>query len=291
VFDLRYHVASLLAVFLALIVGIVVGVGLSGRGLIEESERRNLNLRIDELKQQLEDARRRNDRERVAEAFAEEAYDAVINDRLRDQRIALVFVGSIDPQLNGPVEDALADAGARMVRLRAIDVPIDPEAIEAALAASPAVAGFAGEDRLQNLGEALGRELVAGGETPLWDALSGELLEERSGVASAPADAVVVMRSAPLQTGPTARFLHGLYTGLAASVPAVAAETSSTTPSAIPAYRRLQLSTVDNVDDPVGRVSLAVLLAGNARGHFGVRRETAESLVPPIEPVTVEAGD
>ena len=32
-FDLRYHVASLAAVFLALIIGILVGVGISDRGL------------------------------------------------------------------------------------------------------------------------------------------------------------------------------------------------------------------------------------------------------------------
>ena len=39
--DLRYHVASLSAVFLALVVGILVGVGISGRGLVDKSERRN----------------------------------------------------------------------------------------------------------------------------------------------------------------------------------------------------------------------------------------------------------
>ncbi len=32
-FDLRYHVASLIAVFLALIIGILVGVGLAGSGV------------------------------------------------------------------------------------------------------------------------------------------------------------------------------------------------------------------------------------------------------------------
>ena len=38
-FDLRYHVASLAAVFLALIIGIVVGVGISGKGFVADSER------------------------------------------------------------------------------------------------------------------------------------------------------------------------------------------------------------------------------------------------------------
>jgi hypothetical protein len=39
VFDLRYHVASLAAVFLALVFGILVGVGISGRGIVDDAER------------------------------------------------------------------------------------------------------------------------------------------------------------------------------------------------------------------------------------------------------------
>src|SRR6185312_14365836 len=37
-FDLRYHVASLAAVFLALIIGILVGVGISDRGLVDSAK-------------------------------------------------------------------------------------------------------------------------------------------------------------------------------------------------------------------------------------------------------------
>ena len=49
-FDLRYHVASLAAVFLALIIGIVVGVGISGKGFVSDSERSLFNERIADLK-------------------------------------------------------------------------------------------------------------------------------------------------------------------------------------------------------------------------------------------------
>ena len=48
-FDLRYHVASLAAVFVALVIGIFVGVGLSGRGFVNDAERKNFQARIDEL--------------------------------------------------------------------------------------------------------------------------------------------------------------------------------------------------------------------------------------------------
>jgi uncharacterized membrane-anchored protein YhcB (DUF1043 family) len=55
-FDLRYHVASLAAVFLALIIGILVGVGIASQTSVEESERRVLEERISNLQRDLEEA-------------------------------------------------------------------------------------------------------------------------------------------------------------------------------------------------------------------------------------------
>ena len=49
-FDLRYHVASLAAVFVALLLGIFVGVGLSGKGFVSDAERENLQAQIDALR-------------------------------------------------------------------------------------------------------------------------------------------------------------------------------------------------------------------------------------------------
>src|ERR671919_713684 len=100
-FDLRYHAASLLAVFVALILGIVIGVGLSGRGFVEESERRNLNSQIDELRR-----------------------------------------GAVDGRTGDGAVRAIAAAGGEIVRVRAIDVPVDPEAIATVLASNPTVSGF-----------------------------------------------------------------------------------------------------------------------------------------------------
>ena len=64
-FDLRYHVASLTAVFLALVIGILVGVGISDRGLVDKTQTRllhdqivNLRTRLDQASQQTALSRR-----------------------------------------------------------------------------------------------------------------------------------------------------------------------------------------------------------------------------------------
>ena len=101
---------------------------------------------------------------------------------------------------------------------------------------------------VEDLGRSLARELVDGGDTPLWDAVGPALVEEREG-GNLPLDAVVVARTAVPQTGQTARFLSSFYSGLAAAgVPVVGVETtdSLTTPSrrtATTASRRSTTST------------------------------------------------
>ena len=56
-FDLRYHVASLTAVFLALVIGILVGVGLADRGLFDQAKKSLLERRVTQLQTQLDQAR------------------------------------------------------------------------------------------------------------------------------------------------------------------------------------------------------------------------------------------
>src|SRR5262245_51747419 len=113
-FDFRYHVVSLAAVFLALVVGIVVGVGLSGQGIVQESERENLNNQIVDLNAELESKDSELAQNAAAEQFVTASYPAVMNGRLAGKRIAVVYVGSPD-RTRGAVEQAITDAGGTLV--------------------------------------------------------------------------------------------------------------------------------------------------------------------------------
>ena len=57
--------------------------------------------------------------------------------------------------------------------MRALTLPLRLESVEAALSREPELGGYVGDEQLGNLGRDLGRELAAGGKTPLWDALVG----------------------------------------------------------------------------------------------------------------------
>ena len=102
-FDLRYHAASLAAVFLALIIGILVGVGITRGGFVSSAERGALNAQVADLRDQRDTARRHitelEQEEQANQDFVEATYPALMADRLRDKKIVLVSIGSMDPSV------------------------------------------------------------------------------------------------------------------------------------------------------------------------------------------------
>jgi hypothetical protein len=294
VFDLRYHVASLAAVFLALVIGIVVGVGISGS--VSSGEKSLEKQRIARLEGQLAatakaaaDLKRR---QASSQDFLDEAYPVVMADRLKDRRVAVVYVGAESARMRALVNRTLTDAGARpVVRVRALKVPVDPEAVDNALLARPTISQYVGNEQLRPLGRALAQELVTGGETPLWDGLAGELVDQQLGGLTNPVDGVVVVRSADPQTGPSAQFLRGLYSGLAGSgVPAVGVEATNSKPTAVRSFAENGLSSVDDLDLPEGRFALALLLGGAQSGRYGVKPSASSGLLPPVPPGPATGG-
>ena len=149
-----------------------------------------------------------------------------------------------------------------------------------------------GRRRFNDIGVELADEFAAGGDTPLWDALEGQLVEERSGSTKPPADGIVLVRTVAPQTDlSTAQLLNGLYSELAGRpLPVVGVERANARPSAMPVFSRFGLSTVSDVDLQIGRVALAVLLsaADSGTGHYGLRR--GEDILPLVPPVTTSTA-
>jgi hypothetical protein len=295
-FDLRYHVASLAAVFIALLIGILVGVALASHGLgnserksLEDDIRRAQN-KINTLQSTVAELRQEN----AANAeFVDKSYNALMTERLNGKRIAVLYVGSVDHATQTDIATAIKDAGGGVaMRVYAVQVPIDVAAIDRRLGSRPALAQYVGDNQLRKLGQQLGREFVHGNQTPVWNALHNLIVLEatpRYGTSKKPADAVIVVRTADPQTGETAPFVKGLYEGMAdAGVPAVGAWRSTTDFTARTVFQQAQLSTVDDIDIDAGKLALAIVLSQPAsRADYGV---TANDLLPPVTPVLAPSG-
>lgn len=306
-FGLRYHVASLAAVFVALALGILLGVAVSGKvtDAGEDFEVQNLRDQNEELEQDLEAARAAAEdaaqQGEASEELLDRAYPALMDGRLDGENVAVLFLGPADGSRRADIQRTLADAGAGVpARVVALNVPVDGADLDGALAGDEVLAGYAGDDgNFSELGRELGRELVEGGETPLWSALETQLVEEKSGDASTPVDsAVVVSTWTPPEDGDgdgasedeaSASLIEGLVRGLgAAGLPTVGVTASDDPATAVDLYREEGMSSVNDVDVAAGRLALALLLAGAEPGHYGAGDEATDGVVPPIEPLTFE---
>lgn len=291
-FDLRYHVASLAAVFLALIIGILVGVGISGP--VDNQKTKFLEEQVAKYQRQLDQTStqsKANTREqKAALAYIDETYPVLVKNRLRGKKVAVVFVGDVKGGIPSEINRLFLDSGAQQLRLRALKVPIDVRQLNSALKGQPAAVGLRGRQNVEALGRALGQELMLGGDTPLWDSLNAELVGDREGANKAPADGVVVVRTADPQRGATSRFLLGLYSGLGSVVPAIGVEQTDAAHSATKAFAQAGLSSVDNVDTRVGRLATVLLLAGADAGQYGVKKSAEAGALPPWPTPTAAGG-
>jgi len=294
-FDLRYHVASLAAVFVALLLGIFVGVGLSGKGFVSDAERENLQAQIDQLRGERDSAMARaataDERGVDLDEFVKTTYPELVSGMLEGKNVGLVFVGSVDQGIANTVKRSVDDAGGRVTLVRALRVPLDPEAVDGALRHEPETRPLAGADNRERLGRELARELVTAGPNPVFDRLARVIVEEQSGTAGKALDAVVVARPAAPQQGQTEQLLAGLYSGLAAApVPTAGVGKSDATFNAVGVFRRRGLATVAGVDAAAGQVALVFLLGGARAGSYGIGADAVDGVLPDPPPAPVAKG-
>jgi copper transport outer membrane protein MctB len=294
-FDVRYHLASLTAVFVALVLGILIGIGLAATETVRDRDFEQLERDVTRLNNDLDTAKARATQLELLQEdtrnFIDDSYPALMHDRLAGKRFALVYAGSIDDRVRQHVDRTLEDAGSeRLARVRAFELPLDRQMATRVLGGGHPFEAYEGDDDLGAVGRDLATELVEGGDTPLWDALSRQLVEEQEGGFRRSVDGVIVARTAEPQRGATTQFLAGFYRGLAATGrPAVGVELLNSEPSALETFSRRDLSTIDDLDLQLGRLGLALLLAGGPEGQYGLRGD--DGILPvPIEPIQPDGG-
>ena len=273
--DFRYHALSLAAVFLALGLGIVLGVTI-GDSLVSETER---GIRAS-LRGDVSDARDRAERLQneldQRNAVIERALPALIEDRLDGERIAIRAFGSLPDGVREPVEQAIDAAGGEVDSTTVMEIPPDERALGDAVGGRFERLG-SDEELLQALGERIGRSVAVGGR--LAQRLQRRFDDDFRGDYDG-ADAVVVYRNPQDEVPETAVALEeAIVEGLlSAGVPVVGVERGDTDPSQVPFFEDGDVASVDSVDVAAGRAALVFALEG-ARGSFGFKG-TADAPLP-----------
>jgi len=281
-YSARYHAASLIAVFLALAVGILVGAQFGGDALT--NTRKDLE---HSLVGNLQDARSRADelsgQLTRADEFGERVYPVLTRDRLSGRRIAIVALGDLPSDIVGDVENALGPTGARLVGVGVVREPVDVNGLASDLAKTRFADLRTNPDALTELGTGLGRQLVLGGTLP--EVVRGQLFSRASGSFGA-LDAVIVVRDQPEDMGPVQRSrANQLESALMGGVtgtrkPAVGVETTTSEPSSVSFFQSSDLSSVDDLDLTAGQLAMIFSILG-AEGSFGVKG-SADRLLPDL---------
>ena len=284
----RYHAASLVAVFIALTVGILIGVGLADDVVSSTSQELE-----DSLRSNLDDAESRRDalvtelnRERD---FGGRIYPALVSDRLFASSVALVGFDQLSPEIAADVEEALAPTGATVDAVAVVSLPPDPDALADAAPVRFSATRPGGEG-LRRLGRVAGAGLSGGSST--LDDLRSTLFSRFSGELES-VDRVIFAGGIPEELEPEQQedseaLVNGMLEGAAGSASAaVAVERTGTDPSTLAPFSEAGIATVDHLDLVAGQVSLVFSLLG-AGGDYGVK-EGADSFLPEL--ITPTSGE
>jgi hypothetical protein len=126
--NFRYHIVSLMAVFIALSVGIAVGVSLSpsvDQGLLQQAAQDRKQ--VADLRAELD---RRKALDNYRNAYDEQVGEAVTAGVLNGQRVAMVAMPDAPASVVRSISDAVVVAGGTVVR----DVKVNAEAFDSAKA-------------------------------------------------------------------------------------------------------------------------------------------------------------
>jgi hypothetical protein len=276
-FNLRYHLASLVAVFLSFALGLVLGSVVAERGFLDAQQ----SALIEGLQADFEDLRTQN--EGLSDAYERDRDFAVqladeYTQGMLDGRTILVIGNSGRSDGLADTNSAILGAGGR-VMTAVVSEPglgLDSVGVRGALASVDSTSVPAEAPVVRALG-LLASELAtpAPEARPILDAvLSAGVLDIDGLDPEAAIDGVVVLASFDGQADP---ILVRLAVRLRdAGVAALGVEVSWSDSGVVSACLEAGLSAVDAIDTPQGSLATPLVLSGRAEGHFGVREGAAE---------------
>lgn len=293
IIDIRYHIASLVAVFLALGLGILIGSALLGNdALVSEQEKMisRLEKEFDRLKMEqknmVELVREKDGLLEIEQRFNKSVLPALITRKLIDRRIAIVRSNdSSDFQLSKELATLLKTAGANVSVIATIkrwpnlSDPVERQATAEVLGLNPTKAHW-----LEELFTAIVEELSSGRTSPLLTTLQNqEYLAMNNFENHGPVDTIIFLGGENLVDNIQNKRIDLLMIDAArhSGLTVVGVEPSKIPVSYMNSYRKKGITTVDNIDMTPGQVALILALAEGKRGDYGVK-EGAKILMPEI---------
>jgi hypothetical protein len=278
VYNLRYHIATLVSVFLALAVGLLLGTIVAEHGTLSSQGTKlvaSLQSDFDQIRAESTAVKKTNT---SLTSFATQITPQVVGSVLAS-RTVLVIASPDTADTVAKVKQCVKDAGGKtaIATFSGADLSLEDSAVAAA--AAKALGVSTGSIDATAVTTALVREWSTPGDKRL---LTKALVSagglKLTGLPSGTLVAGVVVTDA-LDGTPDATAFR-LASAFTSSVcPGVGVETTTRSDGTAVAAKKAKLSGVDDIDTPMGEVSLVWVLAGRAKGLYGAG-STADGAFP-----------
>ena len=271
--DMRYHVISLVAVFLALAIGIALGIGLTAE---QKSQIESLQKTFSEVRDKNKSLP--NDLD-VYRGYTTESKPYMMADRLPER--AFVVITGMEPDENAleSIHNAIISAGGNVsltINMSDATVYEDPALLQGLAQAFglPAEAGVIRERVLAEVVE----QLKNASNPEVLTMLDQVGVIQMKGVLPGPVTGAVLLGSIEEADGLESTDLPLLRAFAAAEFPVVGVSSLEASDVAMITYKKNGISTVDHVNTVPGEVALVLVLQGRS-GNYG-SGGAAERILP-----------
>jgi len=279
-FDVRYHLVSLVAVFLALALGILMGSVIAGRGTLVERQ----NALIEGIQADVNRIQKENkglhEELKNSENLKTVLFTALIKEQLNQRKIAIFSTTSVPKKIQKSLSDLINQAGGQ-----AVFIFLSPDLQKNSSKSLKKLKSFFPEDiSSENLkGKILGKiasETVNFSDPNFLKALL-DLKMIQSSEDSLQAEAIVLFAGGDEKSEVFSEIhLPFIQEFQKLGMAVVGIEDSGAKISHMTFYQEAGISTVDNIDTTTGQIALVYVFNGRT-GSFGAK-PSAQSLLPPL---------
>jgi len=285
--NLKYYVIAIFSIFLALGIGIFVGIMLDGQDMIVEQQQElvsQIESKFDEFQAKQNDLQKKIDLLTLEKQNNMKLIDMMYPEFVKEKLAGLnvVIIETSKTHAYPELADAFRKAGASNVySIQFVNIEEqNNETLLSDIAKELNLSGNTQDEIEAELTKQFGNALASGNNPELIQYLKDKKIINYETEPSYPIHYVVLAGGSEEkeQTDFEKIDLPLIHSIKANHVPIMAVEKSDVLYSNISEYKKLKISTVDNVDTVIGKISMLMVVSGR-EGHYGVK-ETAESLMP-----------
>lgn len=285
--NLKFFVMLVISIFAALGIGIYIGFTLDAQSLIVE-QREDIVSEIEErfdfltsenekLKGTIESISVSNEN---YEHFIQSTYEEIIKSRLLGMNVAIIETNS--DYMHSGTGRVLDVAGANLTSLVTIADKFMDDQMMRALYNKIGVS-LPEADIVEYTMKIVTECIIDGNSNELISELSNEGFIQIAGLINNPVDYIIIAGGSLSEEDERIDKIDRTIVRVSRekNVGIIGVEKLDAIYSYMGRYKELNISTIDNIDTAMGKVSLILAMEGRP-GHYGVK-ETAEELVPTLE--------